>query len=145
WDRLKPLALTVGYTHNGTGYDARTFKSSGEDVFRVSADAVGSSWATFRVQYEVGSRTGSGLNETSLTAIGEHPEMRYYDLADRTRNGFTGEGDFVRPDAKPVHRAGPLRPVGRLDVQRVGRGPARRLRPHRVRAAELDRAHVLAG
>ena len=55
WDKLKPLALTVGYTHNGNGYDARIFKSSGEDVFRVSADAVGSSWATFRVQYEVGS------------------------------------------------------------------------------------------
>ena len=41
--KLKPLALTVGYTHNGNGYDARIFESSGEDVFRVSADAVGSS------------------------------------------------------------------------------------------------------
>src|SRR4029077_8915233 len=99
WDRLKPLALTVGYTHNGTGYDARTFKSSGEDVFRVSADAVGSSWATFRVQYEVGSRTGSGLDETQLTAIGEHPEMRHYDLADRARNRFTAQADIVPSDA----------------------------------------------
>jgi len=98
WDKLKPLALTAGYTHNGNGYDARTFKSTSEDVFRVSADAVGSSWATFRVQYEVGSRTGSGLDQKSLTDIGEHPEMRYYDLADRTRNKFSGQVDIVPSD-----------------------------------------------
>jgi MtrB/PioB family decaheme-associated outer membrane protein len=98
WDKLKPVALTVGYTHNGNGYDARIFQSSGEDVFRVSADAVGSSWATFRVQYEVGSRSGSGLDEQALIDIGEHPEMRHFDLADRTRNRFTGQVDFVPSD-----------------------------------------------
>jgi len=98
WDKVKPLALTVGYTHNANGWDARTFQSSGEDLFRVSADAVGSSWATFRVQYEIGSRTGSGLDQTQLTAIGEHPEMRYYDLADRTRNRFGGQVDIVPSD-----------------------------------------------
>ena len=98
WDKLKPVALTVGYTHNGNGYDARILQSSGEDVFRVSADAVGSSWATFRVQYEVGSRTGSGLDEQVLIDIGEHPEMRHYDLADRTRNRFTGQVDIVPSD-----------------------------------------------
>ncbi len=99
WSRLTPLALTVGYTHNGSGYDARIFQSSGEDVFRVSADAVGTSWATFRVQYEVGSRTGSGLDEQALIDIGEHAEMRHYDLADRTRNRFSGQVDIVPSDA----------------------------------------------
>ena len=99
WSRMTPLALTVGYTHNGNGYDARIFQSSGEDVFRVSADAVGTSWATFRVQYEVGSRTGSGLDEQALIDIGEHPEMRHYDLADRTRNRFSGQVDIVPSDA----------------------------------------------
>jgi MtrB/PioB family decaheme-associated outer membrane protein len=99
YDKLKPVALTVGYTHNGNGYDARTFTSTREDVFRVSADAVGTSWATFRAKYEVGSRTGSGLDTTQLTAIGEHPELRYYDLADRTRNSFTGQVDIVPSDA----------------------------------------------
>jgi hypothetical protein len=34
-----PFAVTVGYTHNGNGYDARIVESSGENVFRVSADA----------------------------------------------------------------------------------------------------------
>jgi MtrB/PioB family decaheme-associated outer membrane protein len=99
WTRLMPFAVTVGYSHNGNGYDARIVESSGENVFRVSADAVGSSWLTFRTQYEFGDRTGSGLDETQLTAIGEHPEMRHYDVADRTRNRFTGQADIVPSDA----------------------------------------------
>jgi MtrB/PioB family decaheme-associated outer membrane protein len=98
WSKKNPLALTVGYTHNGNGYDARIFQSSGEDVFRVSADMVGSSWGIFRVQYEVGGRSGSGLDEKALIDIGEHPEMRHYDVADRTRNRFTGQVDFVPSD-----------------------------------------------
>jgi len=98
YDKLKPLALTVGYTFNGYGWNARTFQSSGEHVFRVAADAVGTSWATFRVQYEGGTRTGSGLDQKQLTDIGEHPEMRYYDLADRTRNRLTGQVDIVPSD-----------------------------------------------
>jgi MtrB/PioB family decaheme-associated outer membrane protein len=99
WTKLMPFAVTVGYSHNGNGYDARIVESSGENVFRVSADAVGTSWLTFRTQYEVGDRTGSGLDESQLTAIGEHPEMRHYDLADRTRNRFTAQADIVPSDA----------------------------------------------
>jgi MtrB/PioB family decaheme-associated outer membrane protein len=99
WSKLLPVAVTLGYTHNSNGYDARIFQSSGEDVFRVSADAVGTSWATFRAVYEYGSRTGSGLDESQLTAIGEHTEMRHYDLADRTRHRFMGQVDIVPSDA----------------------------------------------
>ena len=99
WTKLMPFAVTVGYSHNANGYDARIVESSGENVFRVSADAVGSSWVTFRTQYDFGDRSGSGLDETRLTAIGEHPEMRHYDLADRTRNRFTAQADIVPSDA----------------------------------------------
>ena len=53
WTKLMPFAFNVGYTHNGNGYDARIVESSGENVFRVSADAVGSSWMTFRTQYQI--------------------------------------------------------------------------------------------
>ncbi len=98
WSKLNPIALTVGYTHNANGYDARTFETSREDVFRVSADAVGTSWSTFRAVYEYGSRSGSGLDEQGLIDIGEHPEMRHFDLADRTRNRFTGQFDIVPSD-----------------------------------------------
>jgi MtrB/PioB family decaheme-associated outer membrane protein len=99
WTKLMPFAVTVGYSHNGNGYDARLFESSDENVFRISADAVGSSWLTFRTQYEYGSRSGSGLDETRLVAIGEHPEMRHYDLADRTRHRLTGQIDIVPSEA----------------------------------------------
>ncbi len=99
WTKLMPFAVTFGYGHNGNGYDARIVESSGENVFRVSADAVGTSWLTFRTQYEFGDRTGSGLDETQLTAIGEQPRMRHFDLADRTRNRFTAQADIVPSDA----------------------------------------------
>ena len=102
WTKLMPFAVTFGYSHNGNGYDARIFESSGEHVFRVSADAVGSSWFTFRTQYEFGDRSGSDLDETRLTAIGEHPEMRHYDVADRTRNRFSAQADIVLSDAWTV-------------------------------------------
>ena len=96
---VKPLGLTVGYTHNENGYDSRIYQSNGENVFRLSADAVGTSWLTFRAHYEYGDRTGSGLDESELIAIGEQPLMRQYDLADRTRNSFTAQADIVPSDA----------------------------------------------
>jgi MtrB/PioB family decaheme-associated outer membrane protein len=99
WTKLMPFAVTVGYTHNGNGYDARIFESNGENVFRVSADAVGSSWLTFRTQYEFGDRSGSGFDETQLTGIGEQPGMRHYDIADRTRNRFSAQADVSPSDA----------------------------------------------
>ena len=49
-----------------------------------------------------------------------------------------------RPDEKPLLGADRHRPVGRLDLQRVGRNPARRLQQQRLRAAGVDRAHLLA-
>ncbi len=98
WTKLMPFAVTFGYSHNENGYDARIFESSGENVFRVSADAVGSSWLTFRTQYEFGDRTGSGLDEQELKDIGEQPKMRHFDLADRTRNRFTAQADIAPSD-----------------------------------------------
>jgi MtrB/PioB family decaheme-associated outer membrane protein len=91
WTALQPLAFTVGYTNNHNGYDHRTFESTNENVLRLQADAVGSQWVTFRAHYEYGSRSGSGLDEQSVTQIGEYAEMRHYDLAPRTRNRFVGQ------------------------------------------------------
>ncbi len=98
WTHVKQLALTAGYSRNNTGYDFRLFDSTGENVLRLSADAVGTSWLTFRAQYDVSSRTGSGLDETALTSIFEQPSLRTYDLANRTRNRFTGQVDIVPDD-----------------------------------------------
>jgi MtrB/PioB family decaheme-associated outer membrane protein len=95
WTGFQPVAVTVGYGRNNTGHDFRIFESTGENVFRVTADALGTQWVTFRGEYEHSDRTGSGLNEELLIEIGEQPAMRHYDVADRTRNRFTGQIDFL--------------------------------------------------
>jgi MtrB/PioB family decaheme-associated outer membrane protein len=95
WSGLNPLALTVGYTRNNTSHDFRIFESTGEDVLRLTADAIGNQWVTFRAQYELAGRSGSGLNEELLTEIGEQPALRHYDVADRSRNRFTGQVDVT--------------------------------------------------
>jgi MtrB/PioB family decaheme-associated outer membrane protein len=95
---IKAVGLNVGYTRNNTGYDERIFGSTGENVLRLSADAVGTQWATFHAKYEYGSRVGSDFDPSILPQIGEQPDMRHYDLANRNRNQFTGIVDFVPDD-----------------------------------------------
>ncbi|MBW8714143.1 MAG: MtrB/PioB family outer membrane beta-barrel protein, partial [Acidobacteria bacterium] len=95
WTGLRQVALTAGYTHNANGYDFRVFEGTSENVLRLTADAVGSQWVSFRAQYQVADRTGSGLNEDLLAQIGEQPAMRHYDLANRNRNQFTGQVDVT--------------------------------------------------
>jgi MtrB/PioB family decaheme-associated outer membrane protein len=85
-----PLALTAGYTHHGTGHDFRIYESTGEDVLRLVADAVGSQWVTFRAEYEFADKRGSGLNEALLEEIHEQPLMRHFDIANRNRKRFNG-------------------------------------------------------
>lgn len=93
WTGLTPVALTVGYAHNTSSHEFRIFEDTGEDVFRISADAAGLQFFTFRATWELSGRSGSGFNEEILTQIGEQPGLRHYDLADRTRNRFTGQVD----------------------------------------------------
>jgi MtrB/PioB family decaheme-associated outer membrane protein len=95
WTGLSPLAVSAGYSHNGTSHDFRIFESTGEDVLRLTADTVGSQWVTFRAQYELSDRSGSGLDEALLAQIGEQPAMRHYDVANRSRNRFTGTVDVT--------------------------------------------------
>ena len=95
WTGLSPLALAVGYAHNGEGRDFRTFEDTSENGITFTADAVGSQWATFRAQYEFADRSGSGLDDASLVQIGEYPSMRHYDLANRSRQRFTGQVDVL--------------------------------------------------
>jgi MtrB/PioB family decaheme-associated outer membrane protein len=90
-----PVALTVGYTRNNTGHEFRIFENTGENILRLTADAVGTQWITFRAQYELSDRSGSGLDEALLEQIGEQPAMRHYDLANRGRNRFTGQVDIL--------------------------------------------------
>ena len=99
WTGFQALAITAGYSRNDGSYDFRIFDSTGENVFRLTADTIGSQWVTFRANYEVSDRTGSGLDEELLTEIGEQPQMRHYDVANRNRNRFTGQVDVTPSDA----------------------------------------------
>ncbi len=101
WSGLHPVALTAGYTRNNTGHDFRIFESTGENVLRLSADAVGAQWMTFHAKYEYGSRNGSGLDEALLVEIGEQPAMRHYDLADRTAINSPGSSILFPTNAGP--------------------------------------------
>ena len=98
WTGLPPFALTAGYTRNNSGHDFRIFEDTGENVLRLTADAVGTQWLTFRANYEFADRGGSGLDESLLVQIGEQPAMRHFDVANRTRNRFTGQVDVVPSD-----------------------------------------------
>jgi MtrB/PioB family decaheme-associated outer membrane protein len=98
WSKLQPVTLTAGYSRNNSGHDFRIFEDTGENVFRLTADAVGTQWITFRADYEHSDRTGSGLDEQLLVQIGEQPALRHYDVANRNRNKFTGQVDVVPND-----------------------------------------------
>jgi MtrB/PioB family decaheme-associated outer membrane protein len=98
WSGLGAVALTAGYAFNGSGHDFRIFESTGENIFYLAADAVGAQMLTFRARYEFADRSGSGLNEDLLLEIGEQPALRHYDIANRTRNRFTGQVDVVPSD-----------------------------------------------
>jgi MtrB/PioB family decaheme-associated outer membrane protein len=98
WSGLTPVAVTVGYTRNDNSHEFRIFEDTAENVLHVTADAVGTQWISFRAQYELGERTGSGLDEALLVEIGEQPRLRHFDIADRTRNRFTGQVDVTPSD-----------------------------------------------
>jgi MtrB/PioB family decaheme-associated outer membrane protein len=98
WSGLPRVALTAGYTYNRGGYDFRIFESTGENVFRLAADAVGNEWVTFRANYEFSDRSGSGLDEDLLIQIHEQPALRHFDVANRTRNRFSGQVDVSPND-----------------------------------------------
>ena len=99
WMGLMPVALSVGYTNNHNGYDSRTFQSTNENALHLKADTAGFGGVTFRAHYELSSRSGSGLDEASLVAVGEQPGMRHYDVADRSRNRFTGQVELAPSEA----------------------------------------------
>ena len=95
WTGLQPVALSAGYTLNASGFEHRIFESSNEHVLTLKADAVGNQWLTFRAHYDHAERTGDGLDEESLIHIGEQPRLRHFDIANRTRDKFTGQLDIT--------------------------------------------------
>src|SRR5688572_4165101 len=94
WTGLGPVALGAGFARNHGGYEHRIFADTNESVFTLTADAVTLPWGGVRAQAEFSDRTGSGLDEASLTQIHEQPQLRHYDIANRQRNKFEGQLDL---------------------------------------------------
>jgi MtrB/PioB family decaheme-associated outer membrane protein len=87
-----PISLVgfrVGYGHESADRTFRIFEKTAENVFRASADLTGTRYVTVRGLFEHSQRTGSGFDEALLEDVGEQPEMRHFDIADRDRNRGT--------------------------------------------------------
>lgn len=79
------ISVGAGFAREDQDRTFRIFENTSENTVRVTADSTGSQWVTFRAKYEVSKRTGSGFDLRRLEAVGEQPEMRHYDLAERDR------------------------------------------------------------
>lgn len=83
------LSLGVGYGRENSHRTFRIFEETSEDVFRVTVDSTGNQYVTLRVKYEFSSREGSGFEAHLLEEVGEQPETRHYDVANRDRTRVT--------------------------------------------------------
>ena len=84
------LAVGVGYGREDADRTFRIFENTAEDIFRVSVDSTGNAYFTMRVKYEVSNREGSGFEAHLLEDVGEQPDTRHFDVANRERNRVTG-------------------------------------------------------
>lgn len=82
------VSVGAGFAREDQNRTFRIFENTAENTFRVTVDSTGNRWVTLRARYEVSNRTGSGFDPHLLEEVGEHLEMRHYDLAERDRNRF---------------------------------------------------------
>ena len=86
---LPAASLKVGYSNLASEYTHRIFETTGENVLRVSLDTTGNQYVNLRAQYEGRQRDGEGFDAEALAAVGEIPDMRHFDIANRDRRRFT--------------------------------------------------------
>lgn len=101
-----PVALTVGVQREQGDLSHRIFAATVENAVSLRADTVSTSWMTLRLAYDHATRTGNGLDEASLAAIGEQPLLRHFDVANRTRDRFTTQVDIVPTGAITLSASG---------------------------------------
>lgn len=85
----KHASFGAGYTRENAKRSFRIFENTAEDVFRVTADSTGNQYFTVRLKFEKSNREGSHFDEALLEEVGEQPEMRHFDIANRTRTRTT--------------------------------------------------------
>jgi len=82
-------AFGVGYNYLDEERSHRVYESTTDHTVRVTFDTVGNRWFSVRSRYEYAQKRGAGLDEESLTSIGEQGGMRHMDVASRNRNRVT--------------------------------------------------------
>jgi MtrB/PioB family decaheme-associated outer membrane protein len=82
---------SVGYSRLEEDRTHRFFESTGEDVFRVTYDIFGIGMYSLRTKYEHGRKRGEVTDEAQrdLFNIGEQPQLRQFDIAQRNRDRVT--------------------------------------------------------
>ncbi len=86
---LDYFAFGVGYARRADRRTFRIFEDTAENTFRVSVDSTGNAYYTVRLKYESSKRDGSGFEPELLEEVGEHLEMRHFDVANRDRTRAT--------------------------------------------------------
>jgi len=85
----KYLGVGFGFGREDSDRTFRIFEKTAENVYRVTVDSTGNQYVTLRAKYEHSSRTGSGFDQEMLVDIGEQPDTRTFDIADRERDRTT--------------------------------------------------------
>jgi MtrB/PioB family decaheme-associated outer membrane protein len=85
----KYVGLGLGFTREDSDRTHRIFEKTAEDTYRVSFDSTGNRYVTLRTKYEHSNREGSGFEAELLAEVGEQPDTRHFDIANRTRDRFT--------------------------------------------------------
>ena len=83
------LSFGVGFGREDADRTWRIFEKTEDNTFRVSVDSTANQYVTLRTKYEYSKREGSGFEEHLLEEVGEQPETRHYDIANRKRSRAT--------------------------------------------------------
>jgi MtrB/PioB family decaheme-associated outer membrane protein len=85
----KYVGIGLGFSREDSDRTHRIFEKTAEDTYRVSFDSTGNQYVTLRTKFEHSSREGSGFEAALLEEVGEQPDTRHFDIANRTRDRIT--------------------------------------------------------
>ena len=77
------VGVGVGYERQQSDYNYRIYSSTVDQVANVTFDVIGSPWLTLRTHYDHAQRRGSGFDAPLLEELGEQPDLRHFDVANR--------------------------------------------------------------
>jgi MtrB/PioB family decaheme-associated outer membrane protein len=83
------LSFGVGASREEGDRTFRIFEQTTDDSYRFTIDSVGNRYVTMRAKFEHSRRTGSGFEAHLLEEVGEQPDTRHFDVANRKRTRGT--------------------------------------------------------